>query len=174
VDQFIRITSPWVTIIGERCSDSSRPAFEYWRIERDDSLIVLPLQEDNILLLEPVYRHGIGKSTLDFPGGRAAAIEDLEASALAILKRELSVSHEDVRKLTPLIGKGLFINSSFSNQRLFAYAARLADSWVPPGEVKVLRYPASREGIGALLATLECLQCRCVLTEFYLDKFRHA
>ncbi len=68
VDEFIRITSPWLTIIGERCSDGLRPAFEYWRIEKDDSMIVLPFQGDDVLLLEPVYGHGIGRPSLDFPG----------------------------------------------------------------------------------------------------------
>lgn len=31
-------------------------------------MIVLPFQGDDVLLLEPVYGHGIGRSSLDFPG----------------------------------------------------------------------------------------------------------
>lgn len=96
---------------------------------------------------------------------------DLEASALAILKRELSAKHEDLHKLIPLIDGGLFMDSSFSNQRLFACVARLADSWAPPEETKVLRYPVSREGIGMLLADLEFLQRRFVLIEFFGANF---
>ncbi len=74
-DCFLEFHSRWLTLIGEHWLDTQGQALEYWRIEKTDSVIVLPIQVDDLaqphILLPPAsFRPGVGQVTLDFPGGR--------------------------------------------------------------------------------------------------------
>jgi len=69
-DRFLELHSRWMTLIGEHLQNQRGEILEYWRIEKVDSVIVLPIQGDLILLPSPSYRPGIGQMSLDFPGGR--------------------------------------------------------------------------------------------------------
>jgi hypothetical protein len=69
-DRFLALHSRWMTLIGEHLQAPWGQILEHWRIEKADSVIVLPIQGDSILLPSPNYRPGIGQTTLDFPGGR--------------------------------------------------------------------------------------------------------
>ncbi|WP_228040136.1 hypothetical protein [Nodosilinea sp. LEGE 07088] len=44
---------------------------EYWRVEKADSVIILPLQNQRLILPPHTYRPGMGKLTLDFQGAGA-------------------------------------------------------------------------------------------------------
>ena len=70
VDRFLEIRSHWFTLVGEYLQDEREQILEYWRIEKADSALVLPIQNQQIILPPPTYRPGVGKLTLDFPGGR--------------------------------------------------------------------------------------------------------
>jgi hypothetical protein len=76
-DRFLELHSRWVTLIAEHWQDAQGQRLEYWRIEKADSVIVLPIQKDALaqpqILLPPAsYRPGVGRVTLDFPGGAAS------------------------------------------------------------------------------------------------------
>lgn len=163
------ISSPWVTLHCERWRDAAGAAIEYWRVEHAHSLIVLPLHAGQILLPAPMFRPGLGRPTLDLPGGRLPEAKSPEEAALDILRRELGLDPELVHDLTPLNPEGWPVNSSFNNQLLFGLVATIdpqADA--PPGAAS--RYPADRAGLRRLLADLSCLQCRAVVYEYLLQQ----
>jgi hypothetical protein len=45
-DRFLELHSRWMTLIGEHLQDHRGEILKYWRIEKADSVIVLPIQTD--------------------------------------------------------------------------------------------------------------------------------
>jgi hypothetical protein len=169
-DRFLELHSRWMTLIGEHWLDAQGQQLEYWRIEKADSIIVLPIQPDHLgqshILLPPAsFRPGVGQVTLDFPGGRRLAEQTPEEAAIAILHRELGVEATAIAQLTPLNPDGWAINSSFSNQKLYGFIAYLEGGTSEPPELTVIAYPATTTVVRQLLDKLTCLQCRAVLLE---------
>jgi hypothetical protein len=165
LDQFLEIHSRWITLIGEHLEDTDGKILEYWRVEKADSLIVLPIQNQQLLLPPPMYRPGIGRGTWDFPGGRVPAGREHTAVATKILQRELGIEDSTITQLTPLNTEGWPVNSSFSNQCLYGFVAQL-NSEIRPNTLG-RTYPATPEGIEELLQILTCLQCRTVLLAWW-------
>ncbi|TVQ58970.1 MAG: NUDIX hydrolase [Spirulina sp. DLM2.Bin59] len=163
------VRSPWLTLIGERLEDPQGQIHDYWRVEKADSVIILPLHRGEILLPPRQYRPGVGAYTWDFPGGRLPAGWEPEAIAPVILQRELGVQGEaDLATLTPLNPEGWLINSAFSNQRLYGFIAHLNADAVIAAATSGGRYPFTPSGIAQLSQQLTCLQCRAVLLEYCL------
>ncbi|MBE9175890.1 hypothetical protein IQ225_12345 [Synechocystis salina LEGE 06155] len=162
---FAEVKNPWLTLKGERWRDDQARELDYWRVERADSLVVLPQQGDRLLLPHPIFRPGIGRSTWDFPGGRLTDLTKVELTLAEILDRELDVPLDAITEIQPLNPGGWVVNSSFSNQKLYGY-------WVSING----NFPLSPQAIGAeflvpsqlvdLLKILECLQCRALLREW--------
>lgn len=175
-DRFLELRSRWMTLIGEHLQDHQGNLLEYWRIEKADSVIVLPIQgvdvslsnQNSFLLPVPSYRPGVGQATLDFPGGRLLEGQSPEQSAIAILKRELDIAANNIIQLYPLNSQAWMVNSSFSNQKLHAFMAHI-DNAQQVSERVVISYPVDRSGIQNLLQELTCLQCRAVLLEWWLN-----
>ncbi|MGI0491605.1 NUDIX hydrolase [Alkalinema pantanalense CENA528] len=170
-DRFVEIQSRWLTVIGEHLQDHQGNHLEYWRVEKADSVIVIPIQDQQFLLPQPSYRPGVGQAMLDFPGGRLPAGADLRETACDILYRELGIPRTAIASLEALNSQGWAINSSFSNQRLYGWVAEItADSdWNPAqSDSPILRYSIDARGVRSLLQDLTCLQCRSVLQEWYL------
>ncbi len=165
-NRLLHLQTKWLTLIGEHLQDPNGTLHEYWRIEKADSLIVLPLQNQQILLPPPVYRPGLGTATLDLPGGRCPAEQDRESVAIAILQRELGLPAPAIDHLTPLNTEGWPINSSFSNQKLYGYIAQIRPDAIVLPEYLEAAYPANESGVRSLLARIQCLQCRLVLREW--------
>lgn len=161
----LRISNPWLTLIGERLQTPDHQQLDYWRLERADSAIVLPLWRGQMLLPPPVYRPGVAAATLDFPGGRVGADQTPMAAARQILQRELGVEAVAIANLTPLNTEGWPINSSLSNQRLFGFLAQLQDDRDMAFAPAVRQVPWTSAGIQELRQELTCLQCRAVLME---------
>jgi hypothetical protein len=166
-DRFLELHSRWLTLIGEHLQNDRGQILEYWRIEKADSVIVLPIMGDRLLLPAPSYRPGVGQVTLDFPGGRVATGQSPEEGAIATLKRELGIDASAITQLHPLNHQGWAVNSSFSNQRLYGFVAQLENSGDAPDELALSTYPATLDGIKQLLQVLNCLQCRAVLLEWW-------
>lgn len=169
-DRFLELHSRWMTLIGEHWLDAQGQQLEYWRIEKADSVIVLPIQQDHLgrshILLPPAsFRPGVGQRTLDFPGGRRLAEQTPEEAAIAILLRELGLEATAIAHLAPLNPDGWAINSSFSNQKLYGFVAHLEGDLSQPLGLTAIAYPATAAGVCQLLAELTCLQCRAVLLE---------
>ena len=162
-DRFLALKTRWFALIGEHW-DTEQGMLEYWRIERDHSVVVLPLLAGSFVLPEPIYRPGVGQATLDFPGGRIAPEQSPSIAATQVLQRELGISADAVATLTVLNSDGWAINSSFSNQLLYGCMAELKPDTVP--SVPYQHFPINSEGIQALSQALTCLQCRAVLREW--------
>lgn len=163
-DRFVELRSRWLTVIGEHLQDDQNQLLEYWRVEKADSAIILPLQGDRLILPASAYRPGVGAATLDFPGGRVP--EGISPAAIApqILCRELGIPAGAIATLHSLNSDGWLVNSSFSNQQLFGFVATLTpETAIAPTH---RTYPTTRDGIQSLLQALVCLQCRVVLLEW--------
>ena len=163
-DRFLDLQTRWFTLIGEQLETEQGEPLEYWRIERAHSVIVVPLLAEHVILPEPTYRPGVGQATLDLPGGRWSQTYSLEFTAKQILQRELAVPDAAIVALTRLNQVGWFVNSSFSNQRLYGFVAQLDPSHPP--QTAYVSFPADTAGVQVLANELCCLQCRAVLQEW--------
>lgn len=165
-DRILSLQTQWFTLIGEHLQIPEGPVLEYWRVEKVDSVVVLPIQNQQIIVPVPMYRPGVGKATLDFPGGRCLADQSPAQAARSILQRELDISPTAISHLVPLNQAGWAINSSFSNQMLYGFVAHLKVEAVVSEEQVEATYPINPAGFEALLEALHCLQCRLVLREW--------
>lgn len=163
----MNLQTPWLTLIGEELQTGDDQFIHYWRVEKADSVVILPLWQGQVLLPPPSYRPGIGQVTLDLPGGRIDPTEGPAAAVPRILQRELRLEAPQISALTPLNSRGWPINSSFSNQRLFGFRAELQGALTLPAESQY--FPHTSSGVEKLLTSLLCLQCRAVV----MEEWRH-
>ena len=166
IKEIAKISSPWVSIYCERLLDNYGQLVDYWRVEKAASCIIIVVAADGRLILpKPQYRPGIGRLTLDFCGGRCDGSKSREEVG-TILQRELSVDlDEDVVSLVPLNYEGWYVNSSFSDQLLFGFVAKLKeDIYVKSGALYFESGDDLLDGPGQLT----CLQCRAVLMQWML------
>lgn len=167
----VTIATPWVTLFGEHWRDDQGHDLEYWRVERAHSVIVIPVQGDQLLLAQQQFRPGVDRLTLDFPGGRLPeGMSPLDAAPL-ILEKELGVVEQDIASLRMLNDAGWIINSSFSNQLLFGVVAHIHTATNVPAGMLGMQVTCDTNGIKTLLQHLDCLQCRAVLQEFYFQQW---
>lgn len=115
------------------------------------------------------FRPGIRKTSLDFPGGRIPANTSTESAIRKIIQRELHIEADDILDLKAINTYGWAINSSFSNQRLFGFVAKIRETIEFKGIQKPSFFPVSSDGMLALLNALDCLQCRAVMLEWILN-----
>lgn len=169
-DRFLELRSHWFTLIGEHLETETGQQLEYWRVERADSVIVLPIANQQFLLPRPMYRPGTGTDTLDFPGGRLPENLTPIAAAPLILQKELGISHTEIASLTPMNAIGWAINSSFSNQVLYGFVAQLRLAQQVADDRLAGRFETTRLGVQHLLSHLTCLQCRALLLEWWLHQ----
>lgn len=168
-DCFLELHSHWLTLMGEHLQDHQGNVLEYWRIEKADSVIVLPIQNEQILLPVPSYCPGVGSVTLDFPGGRVPPGTSPEQAAIATLQRELGVDSGSIEQLITLNSTGWAVNSSFSNQKLYGFVAHIHSATKLANERIAATYSVTPAEIHPLLEILNCLQCRAVLLEWILN-----
>lgn len=167
LSRLVEIRSPWLTVVAERLEEAPGHELDYWRVEKADSVVVVTLLGDQILLPPRTYRPGVSRVTLDLPGGRVEPGEAVVDAAARTVVRELGLTDAgDIRTVDQLNGTGWDVDSSTSSQRLFGAVAALAGrAQVPPGRLGA-SYPATEAGLAALLSDLSCLQCREVLREW--------
>jgi hypothetical protein len=169
LSRFVEMRSRWLTVIGENLEDDQGQILEYWRVEKADSVIILPIQGDRLLLPKPSYRPGVGNVTLDFPGGRVEDKNAIAEIARTILERELGILPQAVLSLVPINSEGWAVNSSFSNQKLYGYVAQIDAEYQLNRDRFGESYEISKEGIDQLLEVLVCLQCRAVLLDWWIN-----
>lgn len=162
-ERFFNLKNKWVEFIGESCEDKDGNELEYYRVNRSDSLIIIPICGNKIILPQIYYRHGIEKDTLDFPGGRFPNDRKFEDVSHEILFKELGIQKHQVKSLEVLNENGWYVDSSFSNQRLFGVVAHLDDK-----DVKLFgkTVDCDTENLRQILESLICLQCRAVFIEW--------
>ncbi len=164
--EFVCTTSKWVTLIGEQWLCDKGKVLEYWRVEKVDSVIVLPVHKGKLLTAKLTFRPGVRRETMDFPGGRLPTGKSPVDIVPMLLERELGVPAAKIVNISPLNTEKWDINSSFSNQGLWAFVADIDESWKPVKSLIGLQASANAIGINLLLNRLDCLQCRAVLLEW--------
>lgn len=156
--------SQWLSLFCEQWQKPGGDLCEYWRVEKPNSLIVIPLYKSQVLFPPPDYRPGAGECTLDLPGGRVDTGRggDIVELATRILSRELGLDPRCISRIDPIDAKGTFVNSSFNNQKLLIARADL--SGVDGVAEGVTFYPLTE--LPSLLNEIECLQCSYALLRF--------
>jgi hypothetical protein len=157
--------TPWVKLIGERVEDDEGKMLDYWRVEKEDSVVVIPVWKDHILLPPKYYRHGAGEYTYDFPGGRILEKESNKEAGLRILNKELGVSKDQIKSLSEINSEGFLINSSFSDQKIYGYVADISEkvSWQ---DENIEFFRDEKSNTGEVLNKFICLQCRAIFLEW--------
>ena len=165
VDRFAELKTPWLTLIGEKWLDDQQQSLDYWRVEKADSLIILPQQGDRLLLPTPMFRPGIGAATWDFPGGRLLDREQIMETLQQILQRELAIPAPAILKTQAINTEGWLVNSSFSNQKLYGYWAEIDPDYELPKTAIGAAFQIPQD-FPQLLQRLTCLQCRALFLEW--------
>ncbi len=164
------LESPWVTVLAERWRDNNGCDLDYWRVERPDSVIVLPVYRAQLIMPPPSYRPGIGRVTWDFPGGRKQPNVTVLETAKNILQKELDIHQSAVQRVEFINDRGWPVDSSFSSQRLWGVVAHIADAVELKLELLGCNTPCRDQNIMHLLRDIDCLQCRMVLVEWWMNK----
>lgn len=170
LNEFVRVKSKWMTLVGEHWLCDKGKELEYWRVEKVDSVIVLPIQAGQIFCVKPTFRVGIQRSTLDFPGGRLPKGKRPKEIIPLLLDSELGVPTAAIRSTLELNKEKWVIDSAFSNQGLWAYVVEIDKTFIIPEVYIGLTVKANDSGISELLSQLDCLQCRMVLLEWQRQK----
>jgi hypothetical protein len=180
ISEFVSIRSPWLKLVGEKLRDDKGQILDYWRVEKEHSAVILTIHNGYFVLPKPTYRPGVGRFTLDFPGGRIPkdvdCNEEKEMTKVlhAILERELGIHDSNaistVERLNDVEG-GWIVNSSFNNQLLFGFVVALDSDFTLDSS---LLYDdksyniRSKDSIADLLQDMPCLQCRSVLLNWLI------
>jgi|OM-RGC.v1.017188596 hypothetical protein len=167
-------TSPWVSVHTEQWEDDQGHLLDYWRVERPDSVIVLPIHRDRFLLPAPVFRPGIGRATLDFPGGRLPPERQPQQQVAPILERELGIPAAAIDAIAPLNQAPWPVDSAFSSQQLWGFTAAIRADWTPAPTHIGRTSSTDTAGVRALLQDLHCLQCRALLQHWLLQQLQPA
>lgn len=164
--EITKVSTKWVKLICEKWLDEEGNELDYWRVEKPDSIIVIPIQNEHFICPKPFFRVGINSCTLDFPGGRLKSRVPKKDMAYSILLRELGIPKNKIISLTPLNKKKWIVNSSFSNQGLWVFTAQIHPGHKIPKSKIGATEKATTLGANKLLKKLSCLQCRAALHEW--------
>lgn len=167
VSRIAELQNKWITLLGERVLDENRNILDYWRVKRADSVIVIPSIGGKIVPPKNFYRHGIGEFTYDFPGGRICAPDTPCSSAIKALERELGIQKDAIVSINHINEQGWFVDSSFSSQKVYAFEAKLSPVVCFDLEMDIFQQLVDRNSIIDILETLQCLQCRHALLEWF-------
>jgi len=170
ISRIAELKNQWIALIGERVLDEYGQSIDYWRVERADSVIVIPFIGEKIIIPKLYYRHGIGDVTYDFPGGRIDGENTPIATAFMVLERELGVQRDAIVSIEPLNQKGWFVDSSFSTQKVYAFEAILSDNAPLIQKMVACKELIGKDEISNIFEKLHCLQCRHALLEWLLIK----
>lgn len=102
LSQIVEVRSRWITLVAERLRDSEGREFEYWRIEKSNSLLVVVEYRDLLILPQPTYRPGVARVTQDLAGGRFDESLSKRSTAQKILRREFRLAGTVKASITEL------------------------------------------------------------------------
>jgi hypothetical protein len=157
LERTIIAKSKWITMFKDRVLSNGGNELEYWCVDRSDSVIIIVRQGNTFVLTPAQYRPGIDQQTLDFPGGRIDNSVDPMIAAAHTVRRELQLEDTVDLQLQPLATGPMFVDSAFSNQKVYGFTVDLPEAVVIEADC----YSTEQ-----LLEKLHCLQCRCMLLEW--------
>lgn len=157
LDSSIVVDAKWVTVRKDHYLSNGGQTLEYWLVERSDSAIILVRQGGKFVLGDQQMRPGVEQQTLDFPGGRVNG-DDPKAAAEQCVRREFQLDvNVGLPRLELVFNEPLFVDSAFSNQKVYAYTVDVPEDVALEGT----RYTTEQ-----LFERLQCLQCRAALLEW--------
>ncbi|MGB5769662.1 MAG: NUDIX hydrolase, partial [Crocosphaera sp.] len=56
LERFMEIKTPWLTLIGEKLEDDRQQILDYWRVEKADSVVIITIQNNQLILPNSSYR----------------------------------------------------------------------------------------------------------------------
>lgn len=169
LSQIVEIRSQWIALVAERLRDNEGREFEYWRVEKSNSLLVVVEYRDLLVLPHPTYRPGVARVTRDLAGGRFDGSLSKRRTTQGILRREFHLTGAVKASITELNKTGWDVDSSTSNQQLYCVVANVDASTEIPSSRIGTSYPATVVGGRSLRDDLTCLQCRAAV-EAWLDR----
>ena len=110
----------WINLRADRCvTPGGREIAPYYVLEYRDWVHVAALTEDDQLVLVEQYRHGVGTTCLELPGGM---IDAADADPVAAARRELAEETGFAGKDWQLVSS-LFPNPATQTNRIHAVLA---------------------------------------------------
>lgn len=160
------LDEPWYKVRRDVVQLPDGTLIDYYRAERPDVAVVLPVTPEGDVLLVRQYKHGAGVVTLELPGGLIDPGEAPLAAAARELREETGFASS--LALEPL--GWVYADASKSTERVFSFVARdvawagepRLDSNEAASGVLVERRPLSE--LGAMVDSGELVATATVIT----------
>lgn len=136
-------------------------------IHRVDNAVILPILEDNSIILEGQFRHSFSKEIISLPAGKKDEDEKIEKTAL----RELEEETGYIAKKLVYLGKTIPA-PAYSNEVVHIFlATNLEKGKIKRDEFEFLNiYKVSQEEFKKMIEKNEILDSRTIIAYyFYLD-----
>lgn len=105
--------------IDRACSPRTNRPHDFYILESEDWVNVIPLTPDNQVVLVRQYRHGIREVTLEIPGGLVESNDSPEDAGKRELREETGYQESDLIKLGHVNP-----NPAFLDNRCYTYVAK--------------------------------------------------
>lgn len=140
--------NPWWNIRKDvvRLPDGS--SYEYFVNDGVNGVVVVPVSDDGRIMLQRIYKHGVGEAVIEFPIGRVDAGETSEQTAARELREETGYAAD----LEQLGSYWTFPTSSSNRMTLFLgrNAKKVGEPDNNPKEQAELRWVTADELRGML------------------------
>jgi len=110
--------NPWMTVREDEIERDNGTRGIYGVVEKFDSAIILPIDGDQVYLVEQ-FRYPIGEKSLEFPQG---SLERNNVDPAEIARDELQAETGLVANKLELLGE-IYIACGYANQKTYAFLA---------------------------------------------------
>ena len=136
------LQNEWIAVRADRCEMANgRLINSYYIVESGSYVNIVPVTEAGEIVLVRVYRHGVGQTLLETPGGLIDAGESALAAARRELLEETGCDCAEMR----LIGRGSPDPARLSCQAYYFLATGVVETAVPTWdeheEMELLKLP---------------------------------
>ena len=150
-----------------RFSNNQERCYERTRGPSDSAVLIVPVLDDNTILLIREYGTGIGQYTLGFPKGAIDDGENVLAAANRELMEEVGYGANELRH----IGKQSQSPGYVANMMDVVFARSLFEATLEGDEPEALEViPWKLDNIDALLAHPEFIESRSIAALFLLTR----
>lgn len=139
------LQNEWIAVRADRCEmGNGRLIDPYYIMESGNYVNIVPITEAGEVLLVRIYRHGLGQTVLETPGGLIDTGEMPLTSARRELLEETGCECADMR----LIGSGFPDPARLSCQAFYFLATGVVETAVPQWDeheqMELLKLPISQ------------------------------